>query len=46
MPVEGSEEKGSLYLTFDIEFPSRMQQATKQCLITALQQNEELASNV
>ena len=46
MPVEGSTEKGNLYLTFDIEFPCRMKQETKQCLITALQQNEELTAAV
>ena len=46
MPIEGTDQRGNLYLTFDIQFPSRMDQAAKQGLISALQQNEELASNV
>lgn len=46
MPIEGSDDKGDLFLTFEIEFPAQFQLATKQCLINALQRNEEqIASN-
>ena len=46
MPIEGTTEKGDLFLTFDIEFPSQFQLETKQRLISALQQNEEQVSAV
>jgi len=41
MPIEGSDEKGNLYLTFDIEFPSQFKIGTKQCMISALQRNAD-----
>ena len=40
MPMEGTEQKGNLYLTFDIEFPTQFQLATKQTIISALQASE------
>ena len=41
MPVEGSRERGNLYLTFDIEFPTQFKLETKQCMIAALERNAE-----
>ena len=42
MPIEGSSERGNLYMKFDIQFPSQFQLETKQRMISALQSNEEL----
>ena len=41
MPVEGTDQKGNLYMTFDIQFPTQFQLETKQRVIAALQANEE-----
>ena len=46
MPIEGLYEKGDLYLTFEVEFPTQFQLSTKQRLIGALERNEQqLAGN-
>ena len=42
MPIEGSTERGNLYMKFDIQFPTQFQLETKQRMIDALQCNEEL----
>ena len=36
MPVEGTTQKGNLYMTFDIQFPTQFQLETKQRVIAAL----------
>lgn len=46
MPIEGTREKGNLYLTFDIEFPTQFKLETKQRVMGALQRNEEQTATV
>ena len=46
MPIEGTNEKGDLFLTFDVEFPSQFSLQTKSRIIGALQANEEQVSAV
>jgi len=41
MPIEGTETKGSLFIRFDVQFPSQFQLETKQRVLAALQANEE-----
>ena len=41
MPVEGSDTRGNLYLTFAIEFPTQFALETKQRMLAALERNEE-----
>ena len=36
MPVEGTDQKGNLYMTFDIQFPTQFQLETKQRVMAAL----------
>lgn len=41
MPVEGSDVKGNLYLTFDVVFPTQFDLACKQRMLAALERNQE-----
>ena len=45
MPVEGTDQKGKLYMTFDIQFPTQLQLESKQRVIAALQTNEQRNAN-
>ena len=44
MPIEGTSDRGSLYLTFDVQFPTQFKLETKQRMISALQSNMEALS--
>ena len=46
MPIEGTEQKGNLYLRFDLQFPSQLCLETKQRMIAALSTNEEQLAGV
>ena len=42
MPVEGTtDQRGNLYMRFDIQFPTQFQLETKQRVIAALLANEQ-----
>ena len=42
MPIEGTNQKGDMFIKFDIQFPSQFKLETKQRVIAALETNEEL----
>lgn len=44
MPVEGTDQKGNLYITFDIQFPTQLQLQTKQRICAALQANDAVCA--